>query len=218
MRAKDYRQEAREKLKGNWKNMVLITLIANLIMVPTFIVGIILPVSIFVIPPLSFGLVACAIKVSRDEKIEIRDLFISFKKCYWTSIRLYFCQSLFLTLWSLIPVVGGIFAIIKSVSYSLSFHALYDYGLGACDCITESRLRLTGEDWNILFALRLSFIGWILLSIVSCGILLPWVSPYMDTSVAVFYNKLVLINQPPVSEEPIQAALENNTDNANISI
>ena len=39
-----------------------------------------------------------------------------------------------------------------------------------------------------LFWLYLSFIGWILLSILTLGIGLLWLAPYMQTAMAAFYE------------------------------
>ena len=41
-----------------------------------------------------------------------------------------------------------------------------------------------------LFLLILSFIGWFLLSILTLGIGLLWLIPYMYTSIAHFYEQL----------------------------
>ena len=48
---------------------------------------------------------------------------------------------------------------------------------------------MDGHKWQ-LFCLHFSFIGWILLSILTCGILFLFVAPYMQAANAEFYEKL----------------------------
>jgi uncharacterized membrane protein len=47
-----------------------------------------------------------------------------------------------------------------------------------------------GYKWKF-FVLQVSFIGWILLSLLSLGIGFLWLAPYITTSNAAFYNELV---------------------------
>ena len=49
---------------------------------------------------------------------------------------------------------------------------------------------MRGNKWR-LFCLDFSFIGWILLSILTFGILLFWIMPYMQTARAEFYQDLL---------------------------
>ena len=48
---------------------------------------------------------------------------------------------------------------------------------------------MKGHKWD-LFVLDLSFICWILLGIMTAGIGLLWVAPYMDTTHAAFCEDL----------------------------
>ena len=48
---------------------------------------------------------------------------------------------------------------------------------------------ISKKRWK-LFCLELSFIGWMLLSMLTFGILLLWVGPYMETAKAAFYEEL----------------------------
>ena len=73
--------------------------------------------------------------------------------------------------------------------------------LSATDAITESRNMMNGHKME-LFLLDLSFIGWILLSILTCGILFIYVVPYMQAARAEFYRTLKGENEPK-ADEPI---------------
>ena len=53
-----------------------------------------------------------------------------------------------------------------------------------------------GHKWEY-FCLQLSFIGWYLLVIMTCGIALIWVYPYIQTINALYYRNLVkTMNEP----------------------
>ena len=60
----------------------------------------------------------------------------------------------------------------------------------ATEAITLSRKVMDGHKWE-LFVLCLSFLGWGILSIFTCGIGLLWLIPYMQTTFAE-YHKYVM--------------------------
>ena len=55
----------------------------------------------------------------------------------------------------------------------------------------QMSLRLMKGNIGRLFYLEISFLPLILLSFLSCGIALLWISPYMDATLANFYLDLV---------------------------
>ena len=64
------------------------------------------------------------------------------------------------------------------------------------DVITQSQRLMHGHKWEY-FCLQLSFIGWYLLVIMTCGIALIWVYPYIQTTNALYYRNLVkTMNEP----------------------
>jgi uncharacterized membrane protein len=58
------------------------------------------------------------------------------------------------------------------------------------EAITESKKIMQGYKWKY-FLLHLSFIGWGILSLFTLGIGLLWLIPYMNTSLASFYNQRI---------------------------
>jgi uncharacterized membrane protein len=80
--------------------------------------------------------------------------------------------------------------IVKSYSSAMSYYIMCDNPeMGANEAITRSREMMNGHKWQ-LFCLHFSFIGWILLSMLTCGLLLFMVTPYMNAATAEFYEKL----------------------------
>ena len=60
-------------------------------------------------------------------------------------------------------------------------------GMSANEAITESRRLMDGNKMR-LFLLQLSFIGWIFLGAITFGVGTLWVSAYMETALAIFYE------------------------------
>lgn len=91
---------------------------------------------------------------------------------------------LYTLLWTLLFIVPGI---IKGLAYSLTPFIVKDNPqLSPNQAINLSMKMMKGHKFD-LFYLYLSFIGWILLAMLTLGIGLLWVIPYMQTSMAAFY-------------------------------
>ena len=61
--------------------------------------------------------------------------------------------------------------------------------LSANECIAKSKEIMHGHKWDY-FCLMLSYIGWLILCVLTFGILTLWVSPKMSTSTYIFYKKI----------------------------
>lgn len=106
------------------------------------------------------------------------DGFAAFFRVLW----LYILESVFTFLWSLLFVIPGIVA---SYRYRLAIYLLLENpGMSALDCIRESKRLMAGRKWE-LFVLDLSFIGWLLLSLIPFAEV--FVMPYIETTRACYY-------------------------------
>lgn len=98
----------------------------------------------------------------------------------------------FATLWSLLFFVPGI---IKALAYSQAIFIYKDEvtagndNPGFRDCITKSREMMDGHKGE-LFMLKLSFIGWFILSMFTAGIGLIWLIPYYYGTMVNYYERL----------------------------
>ncbi|MBQ8489244.1 MAG: DUF975 family protein [Pseudobutyrivibrio sp.] len=97
-------------------------------------------------------------------------------------------RDIFLALWCCLFVIPGL---IKSYSYRMVPYIIKDNPeLSATEVITKSRKMMDGHKWRA-FLLDLSFIGWLLLSLVTLGIVgLLWTNPYMQNTNAALYQEL----------------------------
>ena len=100
-----------------------------------------------------------------------------------------FLKDLYILLWSLLLIIPGI---VKSYSYRLVPYLLKDEPeLTASEVITRSREMMRGHKWEA-FVLDLSFLGWLILGILTFGLLLIfWEMPYYQNAAAVFYLDIV---------------------------
>jgi uncharacterized membrane protein len=93
-----------------------------------------------------------------------------------------------LTICVLLGLAGGVLAVIVQYRYAMSYYALVDNPeLRATDALRESARMMKGNKWSA-FCLDLSFIGWVLLSLFTCGIGALVLAPYTGQAQAVFYH------------------------------
>lgn len=109
--------------------------------------------------------------------------FYDFGRFFTLSILIYF----FVFLWTLLLVIPGIIA---GYRYAMAPYILRDHPeISPMEAIRRSKEMMAGNKMR-LFLLQLSFIGWMILSALTFGILSLWVTPHMAVSEAVFYETL----------------------------
>ena len=59
----------------------------------------------------------------------------------------------------------------------------------ASDALRQSAALMKGRKWK-LFCLHLSFIGWLLLGALACGIGVIFVVPYVEAADVAFYDEI----------------------------
>ena len=107
------------------------------------------------------------------------------------SFIVYLLVSLYTVLWALIPLAGIFIAIIKGYAYGLAIYLAKDNDqIGYNDAITNSRHLMDGKKQN-RFMLSLSFIPWILLSLITMGLANIYVIPYMLAADAIYAKEVI---------------------------
>jgi Predicted integral membrane protein len=97
-------------------------------------------------------------------------------------------MSVFIYLWSLLLVIPGLIA---AYSYRQAVYILFDHpDYTIMQCISESKAMMRGHKGE-LFILDLSFLGWVILCVLTMGILFVWMLPYMQVTYANYYNALI---------------------------
>lgn len=213
----NYKNEGLAALKGNWAQAVLAMLVCVLIIcacemasigwlmkngggvpaagdmqaVQSYLGGAFFRMTLtyllifLVVGPLLVGLVNALKELvfSGDGKIVSNSFKIGYGN-YWRHVWGFLLRGIFIFLWSLLLIVPGI---IKSLSYAMTFYILRDRPeLSVNQAINLSKDMMYGHKFD-LFYLYLSFIGWILLCILTLGIGILWVYPYIEAAQASFY-------------------------------
>ena len=157
--------------------------------------------------PLTYGMIYVIKENYESIRPDVEDLFSGFK--FFTKLFvLNLLIGIYTFLWSLLFIIPGI---IKAYSYSMSFYIFLDNPeLTANECIDRSKKMMGGFKLN-LFILGFSYIGWILLSILTLGILFLWVGPKMQTANYEFYL-IVSGNKNKRSEVDILESIDNGEE------
>ena len=169
---------------GNLFNVGMITgLLAG---IATVVILIVLVAKVFVGNLLKMGGYRFFI-LNQTAQPGIGTLLDGFRSGHYVNIVLtMFLRDLFTTLWSLLLVVPGIvkhYEYLK-VPYIIAENPAMDYK----EAFQISKQMMDGEKMEA-FIMDLSFLGWYLLSAVTCGLLaIFYVNPYVQASFAEMYT------------------------------
>lgn len=188
MDSNELRSRARLALTGKWMTSALVYFVLSVI---TIVIGQLLK-GVWKIPgflitiPLNFGMVYVFLGVARGRDPKLEGLFEGFKD-YVRVVVTGVLMEVYVVLWTLLLIVPGIIA---GISYSMTYYILMDDPqIKYNEAIKLSKEMMKGHK-NRYFMLLLSFIGWWLLAILTLGIGMFWVGPYMSTAQAYFYEDL----------------------------
>lgn len=137
--------------------------------------------------PISYSYEQMFLSYTRDRNIDVLKHTFSGFQDMRRAIVLTFLMEIYTLLWALLLIVPGI---MRYYSYRLSYFVALDHPNWVAErCLYESRIMMRGHRWE-LFKLDISFIGWMLLTVLTCGIGLLWLSPMMGIATAKFYEEL----------------------------
>lgn len=200
----DYKNEALSALKGHWAPAVVCSIVFMLIAVVSNVIlefadpakvanGVFMTVyastmgiMVLVFFPLQVGYYNAhkELLLNGDDAMTGSMFRIGFAKWgrnLWGTLLV----GIFTFLWMLLLIVPGL---VKAFAYAMTPFILVDNPeLSANEAINLSKKMMKGHKFD-LFWLELSFIGWILLGLLTLGIGYFWLMPYMYTSIAGFYQ------------------------------
>lgn len=153
------------------------------------VVGIIaLLIGIFVWHPLEVGGQRYFME-NREYDARFDAMGYAFKSGHYGNVVLtMFLRNLFIGLWTLLLIIPGI---VKSYEYRMiPFILSENPGMHYKDAFSISKNMMMGQKWNA-FVLDLSWIGWMILTVFTCGLLgIFYVNPYMYATDAELYAVL----------------------------
>lgn len=200
----EYRAQAREALTNQWGDAaivsIIILLIAITISTPSIITasygsewgGSITTLLSVLVMPLQYAFYISLLDRVRTNETNLINFTFNYARNHAYSNMRFLVAGLFIIiLSSLLGIFTlGIGAIILSYAYSMVPYLLHDYPeLTPREALKISREMTSGHKWN-LFILDLTFIGWIILAILTAGIGMFFVQPYMLTARAAYYDDL----------------------------
>ena len=212
----EIKANARAALKASYWPIVGITILADIIIAALAMLGAIpvvgLVASVLISPIIEVGLLIFNLEVYMGEKPEIGTLFKGFKDGRFGHVLGgFWYMQLFTFLWSLLFIIPGI---VKSIAYSMTPYILVDQPeISATDALKKSMEMTKGHKWEI-FVFMLSYLGWDILSAITCGIVgIFYVIPYEGIALAGIYDVLKRMSGDDVvatasATEEIEKAVE----------
>lgn len=201
------KEDAKELIKTNnlWLSIGLIQTILGILTISVYLndthnLTVILPSAISAL--FEIALSVYLIDVIQG-KTEIKSGFMNQTKDIINSLKTkslisYLISNVYTFLWALIPFAGIILVFIKSYSYGLTIYIASinenNPNLTANDCITESKYKMIGHKLT-WFIQNLSFIPWLLLTVITGGLANIYVYPYMTAADVIFANQVLEENK-----------------------
>ena len=200
MDRKMLKSKAKESLKGKYGDAILMGVIYTLIMgvvgglEKSFfsaesgkVVFSLNAINLIVTSLFIMGMYSYYLKVSRNEKVTWEELF-SKTNLFGPALLITFLVCLFVGLWSILFIIPGFIA---ALAYSQVYYIKLDNPeLEVMDVLRKSKELMNGHKMDY-FVLLLSFTGWMLLGLLTFGVLYLWLIPYMSVTEANFYNELI---------------------------
>ena len=188
MSRKELKAAAKQLMGQNYWPLLGAILVAGGILAAASYVGV---VGAVFVAPVSMGLLCYIVSMAQGQRAAFSTLFSEgFRgEYYLRRVGGIAWMYLFSFLWSLLFFIPGI---VKSYSYALTPYLLATHPeIGAKQALKVSMKLMNGKKGE-LFVLDLSFLGWILLSGLTCGVLsVFYVSPYQTTTKTLWMRQLV---------------------------
>lgn len=213
----EYREIARESLRGHWPDAIITMILASLLgafsasplfisrlaaamsgairlleSIPYFYIIIVTVSSViavfyfFIGGAVSFGYIDYNLALLDRRDCGVGKLFSRFS-LIWKAVSMKLALFLVLLAGTCLFLVPGI---ILSYSYAMVPYILEERPLfSVTKAMRESRKMMKRHKWR-LFCLRLSFLGWRILGILTLGLGNLYAIPYQKLAEAVFYNEI----------------------------
>lgn len=194
MNRMELKTSARSVLARDHWGIVGVLLIASIVISLAMGVGSALPVAgntvawLLVMAPISVGICIYLMKKRAGAGGTLENIFDAYKEGIGNRILTMFLKDLFTTLWTLLFIIPGIYKYYQyfCIPYILAENPEVDHN----QAFAYTKEMTNGHKMD-LFVLQLSFIGWFILSALTCGILyILYVGPYFQLTMLEAYEDL----------------------------
>lgn len=144
--------------------------------------------------PASIGYIYYLIKLINGETLDVKEALLSKYKLFGLILLVSIMVGIFTTLWSLLLIIPGIIYSYKMIMVNYILADTADENTNYKEVMDKSKDMMEGYKMDY-FVFTLSFMGWILLGIITFGIALIWVMPYMSVAQVMYYQELKKIHE-----------------------
>ena len=192
----EIRSAARAALSGHWAEAAMLTFVYCIVAwaFSALVGGLeyvqqgLGTVASLLLLPLGWGYAVTFLSNARGEEdpFNVSRMFDGYRDFVriFTTILL---TQIYILLWTLLLIIPGI---IKSLSYAMTPFVLRDNPEMKNNAAIALSMKLMDGHKGELFWLFLTFIGWGILCILTLGIGYFWLAPYMQASMAQFYEEV----------------------------
>ena len=192
----EIRSAARATLSGHWTEAAMLTFVYCIVAwaFSALVGGLeyvqqgLGTVASLLLLPLGWGYAVTFLSNARGEEdpFNVSRMFDGYKDFsrIFTTVLL---TQIYILLWTLLLIIPGI---IKSLSYAMTPFVLRDNPEMKNNEAIELSMKMMNDHKGELFWLYLTFIGWGILCILTLGIGYFWLAPYMQASMAQFYEEV----------------------------
>lgn len=139
--------------------------------------------------PMSIGYIYYLIKLIKGEKLDVKEALLSKYSIFKLIMLVTIMVAVFTTLWTLLLVVPGIIYMYKVIMVNYVLADTANENTTWKEVINTSKNMMDGYKMDY-FIFGLSFIGWELLCVLTLGIAIIWVVPYIQTANIMYYEEL----------------------------
>lgn len=118
----------------------------------------------------------------------LKDIIFAFNTSYLNVVKVMILRTVFTGLWMMLFIIPGL---VKAYEYRMIPYLMAENpNLTRQQAFAMSKQMMTGQKWNA-FVLDLSFIGWEILGIFTCGLLqVFYTGPYQQATNAALFEEL----------------------------
>lgn len=178
-------QRAKRSLLGKWSLAIgTFVVYAIITSIPDHITGIGFIAALLITGPFALGAAIFSLAIARNQKARFSQIFEGFTY-FKTTFTAHLLMIFRIILWTLLLVVPGIMV---ALSYSMTFYILADnFTLSPKEALKLSQNMMFGHRIKLLY-LGFRFLGLALLCILTLGIGFLWLIPYVQVTMAEFYQ------------------------------
>ena len=193
----ELKRNSKAQLKNYWGVSIAIIIVCMLVSyIPEVLsyidpesatIALLIPIiSLVITGPLAIGQSRFFINLANRENPKFSDLWFGFNNIL-RSIGVTLLVGIAVCIGTILFIIPGI---IISFMYSQVYYIMAEHpDMSVLECLRESARIMKGHKME-LFILELSFLGWIILTALTCGIAGLYVLPYYSATLANFYLEI----------------------------